>query len=221
MPVAAVAFDLDDTLAVPDRDRQTLLDEATAAAGAPRFSRRTYLDAHADHLTRETRAPVFRSLLADAAPGTDVDPEALATAYRDRVSGSLVPVGDVEGLVADLRGRYRVGLLTNGPTVAQRDKLDTLGWAALFDVALVTGELSAGKPDAAAFDALLSALGTAPAETVYVGDDVDADVAGAAAAGLRPVQVISPDGPDPDPRAAAHVDRSRLDAALPAVLDRL
>jgi len=38
-------------------------------------------------------------------------------------------------MLADLRGEYRVGLLTNGPVRAQRDKLETLGWEDAFDAA--------------------------------------------------------------------------------------
>ena len=114
-----------------------------------------------------------------------------------------------------------MGLLTNGPRVAQRDKLETLGWTDAFDVALVTGELVAGKPDPRAFEALVEALGTAPEETVYVGDDVDADIGGADAAGLVPVQVVFEGGPDPDSRAAAHVERDALVETLPSILTEL
>lgn len=43
-----------------------------------------------------------------------------------------------------------------------------------------------GKPAPAFFDAVLAALGTAPNETVMIGDDIEADVNGALAVGLRP-----------------------------------
>ncbi|MFC6989274.1 HAD family hydrolase [Haloplanus sp. GCM10025708] len=219
MTVAAVAFDLDYTLAVPTRSRSTLLSEATAAVGAPPLSREDYLDAHADNLTRRTRAPIFERLL----DGREADVEAatLAAAYRERVNDALEPVPGVESMLADLRERYRLGLLTNGPVVAQRSKLRELGWEDAFDVALVTGDLRSGKPDAAAFEALLDALGAKPEETAFVGDDADADVAGASDAGLRAIQVRFPDGPDPDPKAAAQVDRERMAAELPAILETL
>lgn len=216
MGLSAVAFDLDYTLAVPARDRQTLLDEATEAVGAPPLTREAYLGAHDDNLTTETRTPIFESLLEGAE--TEATPTDLAVAYRERVTASLVPVAGVERLVADLRRRYRVGLLTNGPAVAQRDKLTALGWTDAFDVALVTGELDAGKPDIEAFAVLLDALDSAPDETAYVGDDVAADIGGAADAGLLPIQVCFPGGAAPDPRAVAHVDRDELADRLPEVL---
>jgi putative hydrolase of the HAD superfamily len=220
MPPTAVAFDLDDTLAVPTRDRQAILSEAARAVGAPPLSRAAYLDAHADCLTAETREPIFAALLADHGD-TAASPAALARAYRELTAEALRPVPGVERLLADLRSDYRVGLLTNGPVVAQGDKLRELGWSGGFDAELVTGSLAAGKPDPRAFEALLAELGTDPAETVYVGDDVRADVEGAAAAGLRPVQVVFPGSADPHPDAVATVERDALPSTLPAVLDGL
>jgi putative hydrolase of the HAD superfamily len=217
MHTAAVAFDLDDTLAVTTVDRETLLAESMRAVGAPPRSRDAYLDAHGENLTARSREPVFARLL-EGIP-TDADADELARAYRERVNASLRPVAGVESMLATLRERYRLGLLTNGPVVAQRSKLRALGWTDAFDVALVTGELDAGKPDAAAFETLLGELGTTAAETVFVGDDVDADVAGAASAGIDAIQVTFSGGPDPDPAAVAHVDRAELATRLPAILE--
>ncbi|MFB6091993.1 MAG: HAD family hydrolase [Haloquadratum sp.] len=219
MTITAVGFDLDGTLAVPTRDRATILADAAELTDAPALSREAYLDAHSRHLTRETRTPIFESLLADH--DTDTDPAAVATAYREEIADALVAVPGIETALARLREEYRVGLLTNGPRLAQRDKLTTLGWTDAFDAALVTGELDAGKPDPAAFAALVDALDSDPGETAYVGDDVDADIRGAADAGLVPVQVVSADGPEPSPRAAATVRRDDLAARLPDLLSDL
>ncbi|MFC7046595.1 HAD family hydrolase [Halobacteriaceae archaeon GCM10025711] len=216
MTLTAVAFDLDYTLAVPVRDRAAILADAVDAVGAPDISRAAYRQAHLDSHTHETRAPIFADLL-DERDG-DVDPADLADAYRAAIADALVPVDGAESLVCALRDDYRVGLLTNGPVTAQRDKIETLGWTDLFDATVVTGDLVAGKPDERAFRAVLDELGTAPAETVYVGDEPDVDVAGAKDAGLLAIQVVYEGGPDPDPRADAHVDRDHLADRLPAVL---
>jgi putative hydrolase of the HAD superfamily len=217
MDPAAVAFDLDDTLAVTRVDRATVLASAMAEVGAPSFSREAYLDAHADNLTADSRAPVFARLLDDA--GSDADPEAVARAYREGINDALEPVPGAERLLARLGERYRVGLLTNGSVRAQRSKLRALGWTDAFDAALVTGELSAGKPDPAAFAALVAELESTPERTVFVGDDPETDVRGADAAGLDAIQVLFPGGPDPDPAAVAHVERDELADRLPDLLD--
>ncbi|MCU4924688.1 HAD family hydrolase [Halobacteria archaeon AArc-dxtr1] len=215
--LTAVVFDLDETLAVPDRDRATILEDAAAAAGAPPISRAAYLDAHSRHLTQETREPIFEELLADC----EADPSALATAYRETIADSLAPLPGVESMLADLKAEYRIGLLTNGPIRAQRDKLATLGWEGTFDVSLVTGELEAGKPDPRAFEAILDELGVGATDAVYVGDDIDADVGGATAVGLDAIQVVTPDGPPEDERAVAHVRQAELATRLPTLLAEL
>lgn len=217
MAPSAVVFDLDYTLAVVRRDRATLLAEAAATADVPvDFSREEYGAAHQRAHAHETRAPIFADLL-----GEDDAGEALAEAYRTVIAHDLEPIDDAEALIADLRERYKVGLLTNGPVLAQRDKLATLGWEGLFDAAVVTGELEAGKPDPGAFEAILDALDVPPERAVYVGDSVEADVVGASEAGLFVVQVCYPGGPAPDPRADVHVDRADLTAELPAIVREL
>ncbi len=213
MGFRAVVFDLDYTLAVPERDRQALLDEATEAAGVRSIDRQEYLDAHSADIASETRAPIFEALLEGADAG------AVASAYRLAVEDALVPVSGAEALLRDLGETYRVGLLTDGPTRAQRGKLETLGWTDSFDGVVVTGALPAGKPDPGAFAAILDTLGVAPGETAFVGDHPEADVRGAAAAGMVTVQVL--DGRHGRvPEADAAVDRDRLGERLRDLLLR-
>lgn len=185
MDPAAVVFDLDYTLVVPDRNRQTLLDRATTEAGVRDIDRQEYLDAHGDDLANETRAPIFDALLDEG------DPKEVAAAYRDAIESALVPLPGVEDLLNSLRERYAVGLLTDGPARAQYGKLETLCWRDLFDAVVVTGELPAGKPDPRTFEAICEALDVDPAEVVFVGDHPRADVEGADAAGMTTVQVLT------------------------------
>ncbi|WP_266078332.1 HAD family hydrolase [Haladaptatus caseinilyticus] len=218
MRVTAVGFDLDDTLAVTDRPRATLLSDATNAVSAPALSRDDYLDAHSRHLATETREPIFADLLPE---GSDTSSERLTEAYRDAILDALTPLTGVPNLLDTLRQEYRVGLLTNGPVVAQRGKIAQLGWEPYFDTTIVTGELEAGKPDRRAFDALSTELGVPTEETAYVGDDPEMDVRGASDAGMRTIQVTYPDGPDPMSVADAHIDRQELVLGLPDLLSSL
>ena len=222
MPPRAVAFDLDYTLAVPAEDRAAILERAVTQAGGAHLvdtlSRDAYLAAHTEEVGGETREPIFKALLDDAA--VDGDPQALATAYREEISASLVPVPGAQSLLESLRGSYNVGLLTDGPGHAQRHKLETLGWTNHFDNVVVTGDLATRKPDPAVFNALLDGLDATAGETVYVGDHIHRDVLGAKQAGLIPVQVLGPDD-DPHPEAAGHGRREELADVLPLLLERL
>ncbi len=213
MALAAVVFDLDYTLAVPQRDRQTLLDEAAAAAGVDGLERSAYLDVHGQHRATTTRTPIFDALLDDG------DPETAARAYRNAVNDALAPVGDIPELLAELRTQYRVGLLTDGPVQAQQTKLETLGWENCFDGVVITGSLPAGKPDGRAFEAICADLGVTPEVTAYVGDHPDADIRGASAAGMVAVQVLT-DRFERAPDADYYVERDRLAPQLREVLER-
>lgn len=216
MPVSAVVFDFDNTLAVPDRPREELLADATeTVGGVPGLTLEAYRVAHRSTHTDETRGPLFAQALPE---GEDTDPEEIATAYREAIVDSLFAVEGVPELLEDLREQYRIGLLTNGPRLAQRSKLEVFDWVEQFDVAAVTGELPAAKPDAGAFTAVLSDLGVAPEEAVYVGDDPEMDVEGGNSAGLKTVQVLFEGGPDPVPSADAHVQRETLRTDLPRVV---
>lgn len=222
MAPRAVAFDLDDTLAVPDDDRATILERAVSRAGGTHLvdavSRDAYLDAHTREAGGKTREPIFRALLEDAA--VEGDPAGLAMAYREEISDALVPVPGAQSLLETLRESYHVGLLTDGPGRAQRHKLTTLGWSDHFDDVVVTGDLGTRKPDPRTFDALLDGLGVPAGETVYVGDHVERDVGGAKRAGLIPIQVLGP-ADEPSPDAAAHVSRDELADRLPRLLSTL
>jgi putative hydrolase of the HAD superfamily len=211
---SAVVFDLDDTLAVTDRDRSALLAEAADRADVPlTFDRQAYLDAHREHSGTASRRPVFEALVGSDAP-------ALTRAYREAVGEALAPIDGAESVLSRLRTDHRLGLLTDGPGETQRDKLRRLGWRDAFDAVVVTGPLGAPKPDSRAFEAIIDALGVSPRRAVYVGDDPARDIVGAAEAGLRSVQILSSDAPDPHPSADASIRRAEFDA-LPAVVEEL
>lgn len=219
MAIRAVVFDLDDTLAVTRRDRATLLAEAVEETDAPPLTRSDYRRVLVDQDPQETRAPIFETLLDEVASADpDPAPEELAAAYRGAIGEAIEPVDGAERLLDSLAEKYRLGLVTDGPVRAGREKLAALGWTDRFDAAVVTGEVGVGKPDPRGFLAALDELGVAPEEAVYVGNDPELDVAGAAEAGMAAVQVTYPGGHDPDPQAVTTVRRDALAEALPAVL---
>ena len=75
---------------------------------------------------------------------------------------------------APLRGAgVRTALLTNGPSWMQRHKVELLGLEPQLDAIGISEEIGVAKPDPAAFAGALELLGTAPQETVMVGDHVD------------------------------------------------
>ncbi|MFF6776269.1 HAD family hydrolase [Streptomyces sp. NPDC012637] len=87
--------------------------------------------------------------------------------------------------VLDLLARdYRHGVLSNSSIHNQDHKLRTLGVRDRFEAVVCAAELGVAKPAAEAFHAACTALGLAPEQVAYVGDQPDIDARGAVEAGL-------------------------------------
>lgn len=112
---------------------------------------------------------------------------------------------DAAPLLDELRARgVRLGLVTNGLSCLQREKLAATGLADRFEAVVAGADLGVGKPDPAPLRAVLERLGAPAGDAVMIGNSVEKDVACAAAAGVRAIWVDrtgSPDvedGPAPD-----------------------
>ncbi|HEY7031151.1 MAG TPA: HAD family hydrolase [Thermomicrobiales bacterium] len=122
---------------------------------------------------------------------------------------------------AALPGR-RIGLITNGPAEVQRDKIALLDLAPHLDFALISGEFGIAKPDPAIFHEALRRGGATAAETVFVGDSPEFDIAGARAAGIHAIWMNRsgipwPAAPPPPAEARSLAEIQLLLSAAPAV----
>jgi putative hydrolase of the HAD superfamily len=98
----------------------------------------------------------------------------------------LIP-GTIE-MLKSLRGSYRLGLLSNFTHAPAADALlEQLGLPGFFDHVVISGRVGYCKPDRRVFSLFLEGMGVEGDEVAFVGDDPDADVKGAADAGLKPV----------------------------------
>jgi len=95
-------------------------------------------------------------------------------------------------LLERLSGRYRLGIVSNFygnlATVCDNAELTRL-----FSVILDPARVGLSKPDARIFVQAMNEMGVEPADTVFVGDSLARDMAGARAAGMRHVWLT----PDP------------------------
>lgn len=191
----AILFDLDDTLwpiAPVIAEAETTL-HAWLAAHAPKVAqafsieelraRRTALlaaepDYHLDlaKLRRAALQAAFEHV------GEDVQHLDGAMQHFLAARNAVKPYDDVLPGLLHLADRVTLGAVTNGNA-----DLEVIGIAHHFKVALAASRFGKAKPDPAIFLAACEALGVAPAETVYVGDDLRLDVEGAQKAGLRAV----------------------------------
>ncbi|CDG81054.1 HAD family hydrolase [Janthinobacterium agaricidamnosum] len=191
----AILFDLDDTLwpigPVIERAETLLHDWLTLHAPrvAQQFSirelrrRRLALLAEQPHFHIDLGALRRAGLLeVFALAGEDVAKVDAAMALFMAARNVVTPYGDVLPGLQRLKDQLLLGSISNG--VAD---LEVIGMAHHFKVSLAACDFGRAKPDAAIFLAACAALGVAPHEAIYVGDDLRLDVAGAQNAGMRAV----------------------------------
>ena len=92
---------------------------------------------------------------------------------------------EVEAVLRELSAAHVLGLVTNGASCLQRDKLGASGLGGYFKVVVVSGDVGVGKPGPSVFRRALAEL--AADRAVMVGDSVENDVRGALSAGLGAV----------------------------------
>ena len=94
-----------------------------------------------------------------------------------------------ESLLRCLQARkHPMAVVTNG-SKSQRDKIEALGASRYFEAVLVSGEVGIAKPDPRIFRQALSRLNAAPDRSVFVGDSMEHDIAGARNAGMMTVYI--------------------------------
>ena len=219
MTVDAVLFDLDGTLCRSRRSREALLAEAFDRAGVEPYCTAGDLRAVAGEVAAaESDVDFYTNCLEAVAErrGITANAPAVARAYDDRLDGFNVEfVPGAPSVLADLRDDSALGLVTNGGRYTQREKLDALGIADVFDTLVFATPERGVKPDSYPFERALDALDVGPKRAVHVGNSLCADVAGANAMGIESVWI-----PQDEPSASDIEPDHRLDslADLPALL---
>jgi putative hydrolase of the HAD superfamily len=152
----------------------------------------------------EARFARFRALAADCG-APSLDAAELAAVYRAAYLRARRAVPGAAPLLAAIRARAKVGVVTNNVVAEQVEKLAHLGMTALVDVLVVSEEAGVRKPDAAIFRIALERCGASADDAVMVGDSWGSDVLGARAAGIRAVWLNRAGLPCPGPASCAEI----------------
>jgi putative hydrolase of the HAD superfamily len=199
-PIRAALFDLDDTLfdhrhssraalAAVHRSFASSVDFAEFERHHVHYLEEMHLEVLAGRATLDdARRERFRRVFA--ALGLHLDPADVhraAAAYRDGYAGTRRPMDGAVELLVHLRGTVAIAVVTNNLLEEQRDKLRVCGLAGYVDELIASEDVGVSKPDPEIFHIALRRLGIAAGDAVMVGDSWRNDIAGAVAAGIRPV----------------------------------
>jgi putative hydrolase of the HAD superfamily len=86
-----------------------------------------------------------------------------------------------------LKPKYNLHIITNGFPESQVVKMECSGLKPFFKTVTTSEEVGAYKPAPVVFEAALQAAGASPESSILIGDGWEADVLGAAAAGMDQV----------------------------------
>lgn len=176
--IRAVIFDLDDTL-YPEREYVISCARAAAVFAAA-----------GDENKREEYEKEMEGTVAESPFGVidrfceaheNIDKTELLKAYREHVPEISLSSEVKETLTSLKKQGYKLGLLTDGRPVGQRNKIAALGISDVFDEIIITDELDEDlhyrKPDRRAYDMLIASLDVKAEETLVVGDNPKKDFA--------------------------------------------
>jgi phosphoglycolate phosphatase len=191
-----VLFDLDGTLLDSAPDMLAAVNILRARHGEPPMA----LEVLRPHVSRGARA-----MAAAAFPQLDVAARdalvpAFLVAYEQELGRHGAPFDGIETLLAALEADgTRWGIVTNKPEYLAVQLLPLLGWQQRCGVLVGGDTLAQRKPHPLPLLHAAEALGIAPADCAYVGDDAR-DIEAARAAGMPSVVALwgyRLDGDDP------------------------
>lgn len=186
--IRAVLFDLD----------ETLLDRTTTFRGfverqVSRFphilgaiSTAEYVEClvRLDHEGNADHRYTFRGVEAELSLPEGAAGRLLAD-FDAHFPDECIPFAGAARVLCELRDvGLRTGLITNGSSRRQRRKIELMKLEPLLDVITVSEEVGIRKPDGEIFRLTLERLAVSPEQSMYVGDNPEADVMGASAHGM-------------------------------------
>ena len=117
--------------------------------------------------------------------------------YWDTLVGNMQPF---DGLLAWMRQLKRdgiqIGIGSNMTAYIQYKKLEKLGVTPYIDWIVTSEEAGCEKPERRFFERCSAKSGVQPEECLFVGDSLEGDIKGAAAAGMQTLQFV-PDATEP------------------------
>jgi 2-haloacid dehalogenase len=159
----------------------------------------------------------FRRTFAEHGPGLELDPHKASHLYLESLSNTVVLVDGAQQLCATLAGIGEVGIITNGVEHIQHRRIAASKLDAHVSFVATSEACGHAKPDSRFFDYTVNmARAFSHAETMIVGDRLDADILGANRFGIESCW-FNPGGLVNDTQARPTWEVARLQEVIPAL----
>ena len=133
----------------------------------------------------------------------NVPADDLNEAFLNAMAEICTPLPGALSLLKTLKGKAKLGIITNGVTALQEIRLERTGLRDYFDLLVISEQIGVAKPHPAIFDYALEQAGNpARSRVLMVGDTAESDILGGMNAGLSTCwlnahQRTLPDGVEP------------------------
>ena len=195
MRVEVILFDADGTLFDFQRAELQALRDAMASfdlacdddvhpAAYARINRGLWQQLEQGHINgAQLKIERFRLFLASV--DASIAPDAFSGEYLRRLAEGTFLIDGAEALLAALRSRFRLAIVTNGLAEVQRPRLARSAVGSSFEAVVVSEEVGVAKPDARIFQHALRELRhDDPSTVLMVGDSLASDIQGGCNAGI-------------------------------------
>jgi putative hydrolase of the HAD superfamily len=139
----------------------------------------------------------LRELFAHHSSLTDAEADGLFVGYLMKYEENWSLYPDVMPCLEELENQ-RLGIISNGDSKQQREKLQKINIAARFPVVMISGDIGCAKPAAGIFHMVCKMAQEKPEECIYVGDDFETDAIGSRQVGMVGIWLNRGDSDHPD-----------------------
>ena len=116
----------------------------------------------------------------------DLDPVPTQQKYLRSLGTKPYLMPGAQEMMSWLKGKIKLGYVTNGMREVQRPRLEKIQWDLEFDVIVIAGEIGVSKPHRDYFNFVHQEIGSpVKTEVLVVGDSLTADIEGAVSFGYH------------------------------------
>ncbi len=185
----AIIFDLDNTLldfmGLKNKSCDAAIDAMiNAGLGIERNNARSILFGLYNRYGIE-HGRIFQKFLAKLDKKDMKILSAAIVAYRRVQAEGRKPYKGIKEVLQKLKRKYKLGVISDAPSIKAWTRLTELGLVDFFDVVITYGDTKKKKPHLLPYRLALQKLGIKPEEVLFIGDAPHRDIKGAKAIGMK------------------------------------
>jgi len=105
--------------------------------------------------------------------------------FQNYVLEKIQPKQEEILFLKSLQPNFKMAIVSNGNAKIQQQKIKRSGLNTVFSFNFFSGQFGVRKPDARLFQKALNKLESRPENTLFIGDSLENDIAGAASIGMK------------------------------------